>query len=181
MTRNPFDKATAANIRTREERRLWRLLLAGTGAVACCAAPLIIEATPSAAAAGIEKFSLMDASTNESSVVYSTIATGSFTDGGTASKVGGVLTMQLSKGSITLQIKSKHHGATSEHDCAQTQSSSGDYTITGGTGSYSNITGTGSATVNVTLVEADSGGNCSSAPLAAQGTISASGHVSLGG
>jgi hypothetical protein len=177
--RNPIGR-TPADSRASEERHVWRLLLAATGAAACFAAPLIMQATPSAAAAGVERFSLMDASISQSDVVYSTIATGAFTDGGTASKVGAVLTLQLSKGSITLQIKSKHHGAISEHDCAQTQSSSGDYTITSGTGSYSNITGAGSAIVNVTLVEAGSAGNCSSAPLAAQGTISASGHVSLG-
>ena len=52
-----------------------------------------------------------------------------------------VLTLQLSKGSFTLQIKSKHHGAISEHDCAQTQSSSGDYAITGGTGCYAHLGG----------------------------------------
>src|SRR5580704_3445734 len=178
--RNPIGRIPPKS-RASEERCIWRLLFAGTGAAACFAAPLIMQATPAAAAAGVEKFSLMDASTTQSNVVYSAIATGAFTDGGTASKVGAVLTLQLSKGSITLQIKSKHHGAIAEHDCAQTQSSSGDYTITGGTGSYSNVTGAGSATVNVTLVEADSDGNCSSVPLAAQGTISASGHVSLGG
>lgn len=177
---NPIDRIQASGD-TREERRIWWLFLAGIAAATCCATPLILEATPSAAVAVTEKFSLMDTSTNQSNAVYSTIALGAFTDGGTASKVGKILTLQLSRGSITLQIKSKHHGVISEHDCAQTQSSSGDYTIIGGGGSDSDLTGAGSATVNVTLVESPKGANCSSTPLAAQGTISASGHVSLRG
>lgn len=122
----------------------------------------------------------MDDSTNQPEV-YSVIASGAFADGGTASKVGQVLTMQLSKGSITLHLKNKHQGPVVEHDCVQSKSSAGNYTITGGTGSYSALTGSGSATVNVTAVESQTGATCSSAQLAIQGTISASGHVSLGG
>ncbi len=163
---------------TLEHRSLRNALLVGAGLV-MTATPVVAGMAGAAAGTSTEHFSLMDDSTTQSSTTYSALATGAFADGGTATKTGSVLTLELSKGSITLAVKNKHHNVSDGTGCVQTLSSSGTYTITGGTGAYSGISGSGTATVNGTFVESQSGGSCSSSMLAGQETVAASGPVSL--
>jgi hypothetical protein len=170
-----FGQPKAGNI-----RQVRKAFVVGTGIVAL-AAP-VVAATPGIAAAGgsTEHFSLIDDSTNESAVSYSVIATGAFADGGTASKTGTSLSLQLSRGTITLDLKNKHKGQTEGPGCVQVQRMTGSYTIAGGTGSYAGVTGSGEVAGTVTLVESPSGSSCGSSPIAAQATISGQGPASLG-
>jgi hypothetical protein len=163
-----------------EHRRLRNALLVGAGLV-MTAAPVVAGMAAAGAGTSSERFSLMDdsTSTTQSGTTFSAIATGSFADGGTATKTGSLLTLHLSKGSITLAVKSTHRSVNKGADCVQTQSSSGAYTITGGTGSYSGISGSGTAAIDGTFVQSDSGGSCASSQLAAQSTVAAAGPVSL--
>ncbi len=110
------------------------------------------------------------------------IATGDFIAGGTArQKSKGVLTLHFSAGTITLDIAKSHKNSASQTAtaCIQTQTGSGTYTITGGTGAYRGISGTGRATLHNTFVEDAANGHCSNASAAVQSLITASGPVSL--
>jgi hypothetical protein len=151
---------------------------------------VILSATAIAAALGIansaaagsstEHFSLIDVSTNESQVVFSAIATGRFTAGGSAVVTGkGVVTMRFQEGTVTLRIKNRHRMITSYPGCLQTQASSGTYTIADGTGAYKGISGSGKSASNVTLVDTMANGRCSGSPAAIQAVAMASGPVSL--
>lgn len=161
-----------------EYRRLRRALLVGAGLV-MTTTPVVAGIGAAAAGTSTEHFSLMDDSTTQSGTTFSAIATGAFSDGGTATKTGSVLTLQLSKGSITIAVKNKHRNVSKGTGCVQVQSSSGAYTITAGTGGYSGISGSGAAAVSSTFVQAQSGGSCSTSQLAVQATVAASGPVSL--
>jgi hypothetical protein len=137
-----------------------------------------ITATSSATASTrSEHFSLVTTSTNPSSHEFSAIATGAFTDGGTASINNGTVTMRLSAGTITLELTA-HHQHTSNVNCAQTKSIDGTYQITGGTGAYDGIQGAGNVTFKATIVEGNTNGACSTTPAAAQGMLTADGAVS---
>jgi hypothetical protein len=152
-------------------------------------AAVIVSAAASAAALGIassaaaststEHFSLISVSTNESHIVYSVIATGRFTAGGTAAMTGKKVTLRFQHGTITLNVTNRHHTVTSYPGCLQTEASSGTYTIAGGTGAYTGISGSGKAAVHVTFVENTVNGTCSDNPAAIQAIITASGPVSL--
>ncbi|HEY6472004.1 MAG TPA: hypothetical protein VIY26_03860 [Acidimicrobiales bacterium] len=170
-----FGQAKAGNI-----RHVRKAFVVGTGIVAL-AAP-VVAAVPGIAVAGgsTEHFSLIDDSTNESTTTYSVIATGAFADGGTATKTGSSLSLQLSRGTVTLDLKNKHKGQSEGPGCVQVQRMTGSYAIAGGTGAYAGITGSGEATGTVTLVESSSGSSCGSGPVAAQATISGQGPASLG-
>ena len=146
-------------------------------------AAVLGAASPVLASGQTEHFSLMDVSTNESSVVYSVIATGDFTAGGTAMMTGKVVTLQLPDGTITLQVSGKHHTVnrtTTKDACLQAKTSSGSYSISGGAGAYAGLHGSGQATNNITFVETSINGNCSSTNAAVQAVITASGPVSFG-
>jgi hypothetical protein len=157
-------------------------LVVGTGIVALAGPAVMATAGTASASASrsVEHFSLIDDSTSQSAVAYSVIATGAFADGGTATKTGNALTMQLSGGTVTLQQKSKGKTKSEGPGCVQVQRISGSYTIAGGTGSYSKLTGSGQSSGTVTFVEAPSSGPCGSSPVGVQAVISATGPVSLG-
>jgi len=155
------------------------LLIAGAG-VAMTTTPVVVGVGSAAAGGSAEHFSFMTDSTNQSDVVYSAIATGEFTDGGTATMSGKTLTIQLAAGTIAFAIKKGHHNVAEGPGCVQHQTSSGAYSITGGTGAYKSISGSGTTSVSVTFVESASGSSCSSVPTAAQAIIIAGEPVSLG-
>jgi len=128
---------------------------------------------------GTEHFSLISVSTNKSHVVFSAIAAGRFTAGGTAVMTGKVVTLRFPAGTITLNVTNQHRTITSYPACLQTEASSGTFAIASGTGAYNRISGSGKSTANITFVETMASGKCSDNTAAAQAIITASGLVSL--
>ena len=160
-----------------------KLILAFATIVAASLAPVLMSAAGATAATTTEHFSLADTSTSNGAPVWDVIATGAFTDGGTARKTSkGELTMRLASGTITLRLAKPHTTPTMSQtatSCIQTQTESGVYTIAGGTDAYEGISGTGRLTFHNTFVEHAVHGNCSSAYTAVQSIITASGTVTL--
>jgi hypothetical protein len=143
--------------------------------------PLAITATAAASTAGTEHFSFIQI-TNGNSNVYSAIATGAFTAGGTASLPQGSGTLHFKGG--TIKITDKPSGAVKMHvdssTCLGTFDGVGTYQVVGGTGSYAGISGSGKFTNKGTVVFARVGGKCSqNSTDASQDVIKASGPVSL--
>jgi hypothetical protein len=160
-----------------------KLILSVTVTAAALVVPALVTAASATASTTAERFVFADAKASLGAPVWSVIATGDFTAGGTATEKGkGVLTLRFSAGTITLDTGkspkkvSKHQTATA---CIQTQTGSGDYTIAGGTGAYQGIGGSGRATIHNTFVERVVNGDCSNAAAAVQSLITASGTVSL--
>ena len=158
-------------------------LMLAAAAASLTAAFAIVSA--SGATPSTEHFSLIHASTNPSPV-FSAIATGAFTAGGTATETKRPtkeIIVRFPAGTITLTDsgsgRSRLKKLQTATACLQTKQASGAYTIAGGTGAYKGIGGSGTASRDETFVEAASGGSCAKAFLAIQATITASGPVSL--
>lgn len=167
---------------SREHRRVVRrsrLLIFGSAAVAVAAVLTVAGISSATANTKTEHFSFIDTSTNQSSAVYSAIATGAFAAGGTSSMIGRRVTVQFPAGTITLSIEKSHSHKRKSPACVQVKSSSGRYTISGGTGVYKGISGSGNSTVSITFVEPTIDGNCSTTPDAVQALIAADGPISL--
>ena len=159
-----------------------KAIAAAALSVAAGAAALGIATSAAASAGtgtGTEHFSLISVSTNKSHVVFSAIAAGRFTAGGTAVMTGKVVTLRFPAGTITLNVTNQHRTITSYPACLQTEASSGTFAIASGTGAYNRISGSGKSTANITFVETMASGKCSDNTAAAQAIITASGLVSL--
>lgn len=140
------------------------------------AVPVVASAT---ARTNTERFSFINTSTKP---VYSVIARGAFIDGGTATKAKGDLVLHLSAGTITLHTsKPPAHTTTTTTAtaCLQTQTKHGAYTIVGGTGAYTGLTGSGRSDNVATFVEQASNGTCANSFTAVQAVVTASGPVTL--
>ena len=159
-----------------------KLILAVTTTIAVLAPVLILTASASATT-GTESFSLIDATTPQIPV-FSVIATGAFVAGGTATRPStGVLLLRFPNGTITLdtgkkpKVTTMHQTATV---CIETQTNTGGhFTITGGTGAYKGITGSGRVTAHSTFIEQVVHGGCANAFTAVQAIATASGPISL--
>lgn len=160
-----------------------KLILAVATTVAAYLAATLIIAGGATATTTTEHFSFADTSTSSGAPVWSVIATGAFTDGGTATKKStGVLTLRFASGTITLHLAKGHKTpgmSQTATSCIETETESGPYTIAGGTGAYRGISGTGRLTLHNTFVEHAVNGNCSNAYAAVQSIITASGPVTL--
>ena len=156
-----------------------RKLIPALAVAIAAAAPAVSIATAHTAT---EHFSLIDTSTNPTPV-FSVIATGAFTDAGSATvPTKGVFVLHLSAGTITLHTQKKAAQGTKTETataCIQTQTMHGGYTISGGTGAYKGITGSGRAALVATFVEQVSKGTCASSFTAVQAILTASGPVTL--
>lgn len=157
--------------------------LAGAAAAAVAAALAITVAATASTSTRTEHFSFIDTSNNPKSHLYSAIATGAFTAGGTAdlSGHGSPSTMHFSDGTITFEAKLpplKTNG--NAKLCLETTTDSGTYTILSGTGAYKGISGTGTSTLDFRAVGPIVNGKCSiPTTVADQNIITASGPVSL--
>ncbi len=145
--------------------------------VALALAAAITATSSATASTRSEHFSLVTTSTSPSNHVFSAIATGAFTAGGTARISGGTAAMRFSAGTITLALTARHTRTTNT-DCVQTKRIDGAYRITGGTGAYAGMHGSGTLAFKVTIVEGSSNGTCSATLAAAQGVLTANGAVS---
>jgi hypothetical protein len=159
--------------------RRYRLLLLATTVVAATA--VITAASASGqSTSGTEHFSFVNTSTTSNT--YSAIATGAFTAGGTANLPTGHGTLKFSAGTITVTDKGgKAKVKTSLKKCIQSTTQSGTYTITGGTGAYAGITGSGKFKAAFVQVGPTVKGKCSTKAnaVAAQSAVVGSGPVIL--
>lgn len=158
-------------------------LLGAAGALVAAGAIAVSGVAAAAAhtnASGTEQFQLM--STSATSSTSSIIARGVFTAGGvdhagnkvdTAVFPGGSFKIAHSKGTGTQSFNPK--------TCLMTVNQHGTYTLSGGTGKYAGISGSGKYQVSILAVMARSGGTCSKTkpPVAFQQIIKASGPVKL--
>lgn len=150
--------------------------------IAAIAALASTVAATASASPQTEHFSFID--TSDSSQAASAIATGAFTAGGTTVLNRGSDTMRLSNGTIKFEIHFTHAPKTNANptSCLVTEQSSGTYTLTDGTGSYTGIRGSGRFAQAAHQVGPTAHGKCSFTsgnPVASQQTVTASGPVSL--
>jgi hypothetical protein len=116
--------------------------------------------------------------------VYSVIATGVFTDGGSINLSAQTGLIKLGAGSITVQPKfGKMTQRFNKRTCLLTMTGSGTYKIVKGTRRYAGITGSGHfKTVDEQVNARKANGTCSTTrELAFQGAITLTGPVTLGG
>lgn len=158
-------------------------LLGAAGALAAAGAITVSGVAAAAAhtnASGTEQFQLM--STSATSSTSSIIARGVFTAGGVDHAGSKVDTAVFSNGSFKI-AHSKGTGSQSFNPktCLMTVNQHGTYTLSGGTGKYAGISGSGTYQVSILAVGARSGGTCSKTkpPVAFQQIIKASGPVKL--
>lgn len=163
---------------------------------------MIIAATVTAAAATLAVASIATATsttkpetfiamtTDPGSGVASLIATGGFTAGGTMTTGTHKLTFRFANGKFTLVISrpGSKHVSLNPTTCLYTKAGSSTYTLTGGTGAYQGISGSGKISFTLRAVYALVKGKCPSsdqpgANVSAQTAIqyiqTASGPVSL--
>lgn len=129
-----------------------------------------------------EHFSLID--TSDASHVFSVIATGAFTGGGTVHLEGSApSTLRLSNGTIRLQphFTAAPNTNLNQTTCLAAERSSGTYTLSNGTGHYHGISGSGKFTQSAQQVGPIIDGKCniSGNPVASQQIVTASGPVRL--
>ena len=151
---------------------------AATAAALCLAAPA--GAAPvRPAASGTENFSIV--TTSATSRTASVIATGVFTAGGVDHQTRTTETFVFPAGSVRVKPTGTPRQSLNPKTCLFTVTERGTYKISGGTGTYANIRGSGRYKLTILAVLATSGGKCSmtKAPLAWQQTIKASGPASL--
>ncbi len=160
-----------------------------TSAAVAAAAAAVIGGTGVAVAGthsattGTENFQFM--STSATSSTSSLIASGVFTAPGVDHEAqnGNTAKFVFANGTISL----KHSKGTGKQSfnpktCLLTINQHGTYTLTGGTGSYSGITGNGKYQLSILAIGArNSAGKCSQtkAPVAFHQVINASGPVTL--
>jgi len=157
-----------------------------TAAVAATAAAVIggagiAMAGTHSAASGTENFQMM--TTSATSPTASVIASGVFTAPGVDHEgAHNTATFTFPNGTVTL----KHSRGTGTQSfdpktCLLTINQHGTYNVTGGTGSYAGITGSGKYQLSILGIGAKSGGKCSKTkpPVAFHQVINASGPVTL--
>lgn len=151
------------------------------GAAATVATSLAISGAAAAApTTKTEHFSFV--STAITGNTFSAIATGAFTAGGTANLPSGKGTLKFPGGTIKVAAKAGHaKNNFNAKTCLGTSVQPGTFKIISGTGVYAGITGSGKYTASFTEVGPIVAGKCSmnGNPVAAQGSIRASGPVTL--
>ena len=141
----------------------------------------IAAAGTHSAASGTQNFQMM--TTSATSPTGSIIASGVFTAPGVDHEgKHNTATFTFPNGTVSL----KHSNGTGKQSfnpktCLLTINEHGTYTLTGGTGSYSGITGNGKYQLSILAIAARSGGKCSQSkpPVAWHQAINASGPVTL--
>jgi hypothetical protein len=159
-----------------------KAILVVTLAAATAAVGISVAATASTTNK-TEHFSFID--TSNTAQVFSAIATGAFTGGGTYDSNGsGASTMHLFGGTIKLQGHATEPPETNTNrtTCLVTEHSAGTYTLLGGTGIYKGISGSGKYAQSARQVGPTPNGKCSFTsgnPVGSQQVITASGPLSL--
>ena len=132
----------------------------------------------SAATTGAQRFVIID--TGPEGTPGTAVLSGPVTGVGTSVDVGTDGTIALAGGTISV-----HHPQTSVNDvfnpatCILTIDEAGPYEITGGTGTFAGISGSGTDTVQGTVVFGRTPGGCSQAPIGTVVVVRASGTTTL--
>jgi hypothetical protein len=158
-----------------------KTILAGA-TMAVAASFAITGAAAASPSTGIEHFSFITTATSGNPNLFSAIATGAFTAGGTANLPSGKGTLKFSGGTIKTTSKSgPMKNKVNSKLCLVVSTQSGTYKLVGGTGVYKGISGSGKYTARFTEVGPIVGGKCSTTAnaVAAQGIITGSGPVTL--
>ncbi len=139
-------------------------------------------ASPAArpAVSGTEHFQLM--TTSAASGTFSAIASGVFTAGGVDhSGNGNVDTLVFPTGSFKLTHKGTIKQKFNPKTCLLTETEHATITLSGGTGAYAKIGGTGTAQLSVLAIAARSAGKCSMTkpPVSFQLIVTGSASVHL--
>jgi hypothetical protein len=159
-----------------------RTMILTSAALAVVIALAITGAATATTSTKIEHFSFIQTQTSGNEYLYSAIATGDFTDGGTAIAGKPIATLRLSRGTITPMTTHRQAKSTANLKlCLETYANSGTYKVVSGTRAYKGISGSGKYTIHTTGVGPISNGKCLTTAngIADQGIILASGPVSL--
>jgi hypothetical protein len=143
----------------------------------------LATASPTAPAnSGTEHFYLM--TTQSTAAKYEVIATGVFTDHGTDVSGSKADTVKLTKGSFKVNHGGPLHiikEQVNRTTCFAVFEGRGSVTISGGTGAYKAISGSGTATITDIGLAPKSKGRCNlnATPVANEEAITATAHVKL--
>jgi hypothetical protein len=162
-------------------KRIATSAAAATTAVTAMAAALwlAVPAGASPAVSGTENLQIVN--TSATSNTSSVIATGVFTAGGVDHGGNKVDTIVFSNGSFKVAHTGPSKQSFNPKTCLLTVTGSGTFKITGGTGAYAKISGSGTYKLNIMAVAPKVGGKCSKTqpPTAFQQIINATGKVRL--
>jgi hypothetical protein len=169
-------------------RSHYKRLLAAGGAITTAGAMAVSGITAASAAShgvsGTEHLRLMTTSATSNRVTF--IGTGVFTTGGTdfaSSGTNGTDLVKVVGGTFKIKHRNGHIKQTFDpRTCLMSISGPGTYKISGGTGKYAGIRGSGKFVLSIMAIAArDSQGKCSmaKAPIVFQQIITAQGPVSL--
>jgi len=152
-------------------------VITATGVMAASASPHPARA----AVSGAESFQIMTTSATGSPSV---ITSGVFTAAGTdqENQKAGTAKFTFPNGTVSLKHSpGKGQQSVNPKTCLVTVNFHGTYTITGGTGAYSGVTGSGTYKLNILAIAARSGGKCTQSlpPVAFHQVINATGTASL--
>ena len=154
--------------------------LTATAAAAAVGGAGLAVASTHSATTGTEHFQMMTTSGNSST--DSVIASGAFTAPGVDHEGRSTATFSFSNGTVTVKhSRGKGTQSFNPKTCLLTVNMHGTYNLTGGTGAYAGITGSGKYQLSILGIAARSGGKCSmnKPPVAFHQVINASGPVSL--
>lgn len=154
------------------------------GVVAAVAALLWLAvpagaATAGSAVSGTENFQVV--STSSTASTLSAIVTGVFTAGGVDHPGRTADTLVFPKGSFKVTHKGTTTSSLNPKTCLLTVSGPATITLSGGTGAYVGISGSGRAQLSILAIAARSGGKCSTTlpPVTFQQIIKGTAQVSL--
>ena len=164
-------------------RRYWFAGTAVIGAISVLLAAFLTDPASGSGTSRTEHFRFM--STSVPADKFNVIATGAFTDGGTATPLDPSNKLTFPDGTINVASKSKGKPVTTANTktCYETLSDQGTYTITGGTGKYRGLTGSGTYTLEIREIGPKVNGKCdtqTSKRVASQAILKADGPVTLG-
>ena len=156
-------------------------IIAAAATVAMGSAGIAAASTHSSGASGIEHFQLM--TTSPTATTSSVIAYGVFTGAAIDHQVSNnVDRFVFSNGAIRVHHSNGKGPQTfNPKTCLLTINQHGTYKLSGGTGTYAGISGSGKYQVSILAVAARAGGKCvkNKPPVAFQEIIKASGPVKL--
>jgi hypothetical protein len=155
-------------------------VLAAAAATAGLAVPAGASPVPGPSTSGTEYFHMV--STSSTSNTRSVIVTGLFTAGGIDHEGGNTDTLVFPRGTFTVKVSAPTGTQIfNQQTCLLTVSQHATITVSGGTGAYRGISGSGKAQLTGLAVAARSSGKCSQTetPAAFQQIITASVPVRL--
>jgi hypothetical protein len=161
-------------------KRIVSLGVAGASILAAMATALWL-AVPAGATAVSGTENIQIVSTSATATTASVIATGVFTAGGVDHTGNTADTLVFPTGSFKVAHKGPTKQTFNKKTCLITITGTGTFKVSGGTGAYSKISGSGTYKLSILAIAATSGGKCSQTkpPVSFQQIVNATGKVSL--